>query len=202
MPSHISAAQRATHGSAIFNAARVGDTRQLEKLLQDRPSSASWQTEGGVTPLHVACVNGHETCVKLLLDAGANVDALTNSQASPLIVAARALQPQVMRELLEAGANIALSDLEGKTVFDIELNDKCAYELAQALARAEYAHFVNEMIRQPIHGLLVYQPDGLVAVAAEGRLLLDRSAAACAQRARTKLHANMWTQAIDAGLAC
>ena len=53
-------------------AAQLGYDRCIELILYYCPDINA-QTEGGSTPLHYACSQGHATCVKLLLDAGAKV---------------------------------------------------------------------------------------------------------------------------------
>lgn len=46
----------------------------VEKLIHYRKSAVNDEDESGCTPLHLACMHGHEDVAQLLITSGANVD--------------------------------------------------------------------------------------------------------------------------------
>jgi len=70
--------------SDVWDYAKNGDSEKLEKFLNEGPNI---QDRGGSTPLHYACVNGHEGCVTLLLDHGADMEIQDKTGLTPLQLA-------------------------------------------------------------------------------------------------------------------
>ena len=62
----------------IHDAARKGDVKKVQALLQSDPKLASDRDNNGDTPLHLAALHGQFAAAQALIDAGANVNAKNN----------------------------------------------------------------------------------------------------------------------------
>jgi ankyrin repeat protein len=62
----------------IHDAARKGDVKKVQALLQGDPKLVNDKDNQGNTPLHVAALHGQLNVVQALLDAGADVNAKNN----------------------------------------------------------------------------------------------------------------------------
>jgi ankyrin repeat protein len=63
---------------AIHDAARKGDSKKVQALLQADPKLVNEKDNMGDTPLHVAALHGQLEVVQVLLAAGADVNAKNN----------------------------------------------------------------------------------------------------------------------------
>src|SRR3954465_12531534 len=59
----------------IHDAARKGDAKKIQALLQQDPKLVSDKDSNGDTPLHIACLHAQVAAAQALLDAGADVNA-------------------------------------------------------------------------------------------------------------------------------
>lgn len=75
----------------------------------------------GRTPLHDACLKGHDATVKLLLDRGAKVNARDENGATPLHDAALGGSAKVIALLLAHKGDLNARDKEGHTPLDYAL---------------------------------------------------------------------------------
>lgn len=74
-------------------------------------------TKDGVSPLYIACQNGHDNIVKLLLSNGADLNICEeNGRASPLYIACREGHEQNVILLLSKGAEINPCNKTGLSV--------------------------------------------------------------------------------------
>jgi ankyrin repeat protein len=64
--------------SPIHDAARKGDAKKVQALIQADPKLVADKDSRGDTPLHAAALHGQLTVAQILLDAGANVNAKNN----------------------------------------------------------------------------------------------------------------------------
>lgn len=60
----------------------------------------------GVSPLYIACQEGHDDIVQLFLSNGANINKCTQNGASPLIIACQEGHERIVDTLVRNGANI------------------------------------------------------------------------------------------------
>jgi uncharacterized protein len=95
----------------VFEAAAVGKTERLRKLLGRDPSLANAWADDGFQPLGLASFFGHTGAVRLLLEHGAEVNSASRNEMGvmPLHSAAATDDPETRHEisklLLEHGAD-------------------------------------------------------------------------------------------------
>merc|ERR1711879_377208 len=108
----------------LFDAARAGNFRKVEKLLQapnanpnaypDRSCSAYYN----MTPLEGAASKGHKEVVALLLDKNANIDQQSRYGNTALMAAASGRKKEVVELLLRRGADTTLKTIYGYNACD------------------------------------------------------------------------------------
>ena len=101
----------------IFEAAALGKTARLEKLLSEDSALAMCFSADGFTPLHLACFYGHHDVVACLLGHGADPRARSRNEcaATPLHEAANTGQSDILMMLLAHGAGVNATDSNGWT---------------------------------------------------------------------------------------
>ena len=84
------------------------------RVLLSAGAKVNLQEEGGASPLHVACFEGHTEVVCVLLSEGAEVDLPRNSDGGrPLHAACHSGHVGVVRALLSGGAKLDLQNTAG-----------------------------------------------------------------------------------------
>merc|ERR1719482_1129457 len=110
-----------------------------EALLEGANIDASdpaMKSKTGMTPLMLACRDGHSRLVGLLLDQKADVNAIEQqSQWSPLFIAARNQHLDVVMQLVAGRADVLWRDRQGRTVLESVQHDdpRFAPELRELL---------------------------------------------------------------------
>lgn len=91
----------------VFEAAALGRTETLARLLSEDPSVAGHWAPDGFTALHLAAFFGHGEAIRLLLAAGADPDAQARNGTGlrPLHSVVAGPEPLLAEALLGAGAN-------------------------------------------------------------------------------------------------
>jgi ankyrin repeat protein len=92
----------------VFEAAAVGRTERLRKLLDEDPDLAAAWAADGFTPLHLAAFFRHPDAARLLVDRGAPIDVVARNEeiaVTPLQSAVTAGEEETAALLLERGAD-------------------------------------------------------------------------------------------------
>lgn len=89
----------------IHDAARIGNGKEVEKLLKADPTMRDVRTQHGSTPLHLAATNPDVSALKVLIAAGADVNARDSEGLTPLHMTAYTQSARQAELLLQAGAD-------------------------------------------------------------------------------------------------
>lgn len=115
----LSAVGSAHAASDIFEAAKAGTAKGMEKFLAANKNLVNARTELGSTPLHMAATNPDPEVAKLLVARGANVNAKDNNSATPLHFAAYTGKKDLVNFFLASGADSYAQDFKGQTPRDL-----------------------------------------------------------------------------------
>lgn len=144
--SRVSALVEADPSLAIFAAAIMGDTGQIEQLLATNRSLVSAVSSDGWTPLHLAAYFGKIDTARVLLNNGAAVNARSTNamENTPLHAAAAGRHADVAKLLLDRGAGANARQHGGWTPLhaaaqngDVEMAKALVAAGADVRARAE-----------------------------------------------------------------
>ncbi len=91
----------------IFEAAAIGRTNHVVRILAKKPELANAYSPDGFQPLGLAAFFGHIEVIEFLLRAGVEINSLSRNalQAAPINSAAAGGHAEVMRILLDHGAD-------------------------------------------------------------------------------------------------
>ncbi|MBM3847302.1 MAG: hypothetical protein FJ405_13595 [Verrucomicrobia bacterium] len=102
-------------GSTLLHrAVEAGEINRVKALIAQGARVGS-TNRYGISPLWIACRDGHEAIVQSLLAAKADPNTLRPGGETVLMTASRTGHPGVVRALLEAGAKIDAKDRRGQT---------------------------------------------------------------------------------------
>jgi uncharacterized protein len=101
----------------LFDAASVGDTARVARLLDGDPSQINAYSSDGFYALGLAAFFGHADTVRLLLSRGADIAQVARNpmKVQPLNAAVAGRSMETVRLLVEAGAPIDPRQQEGWT---------------------------------------------------------------------------------------
>lgn len=101
----------------IFEAASIGDTKTVNKSLDENPQLLNSYSPDGFTVLGLASFFGHLHLVKLLLGKGANPNIASNNQfkVAPLHSACAISHFEIAELLIRHGADINAKQMQGVT---------------------------------------------------------------------------------------
>uniref|UniRef100_A0A6P7GU20 Ankyrin repeat domain-containing protein 27-like n=1 Tax=Diabrotica virgifera virgifera TaxID=50390 RepID=A0A6P7GU20_DIAVI len=94
---------------------KTNDNREFNVNIVDQEKN---------TPLHLACLHGHENCVKALIYSSPDIEVnIGNSFGdTPLILAARWGYLDIVKVLLENGASVCVKNKRNQNVLDVACN--------------------------------------------------------------------------------
>ncbi|KAK9283567.1 hypothetical protein L1049_011815 [Liquidambar formosana] len=101
-------------GEAVLTAARRGEIKHLESLLQ-KGATMNYRDQYGLTALHIAAIKGHQDAVAILLEYGMSVECQDNEGHSPLHLAVEGGNIETVEVLINKGANVNAKSKRGAT---------------------------------------------------------------------------------------
>lgn len=96
---HLSFAQN------VFDLARTGSAKQMEKYLQKHPSHLQLTSESGATPLLLATYRGNHEVAQVLIDAGADPNQCFK-EGAPIYGVIFKADAQMLDLLIKNGADV------------------------------------------------------------------------------------------------
>ena len=92
----------------LAEAAAVGETDRVRRILEAWPDAANHYSSDGFTPLQLACFFGYPDSARLLIDAGADVLAVAHNamQIQPIHAAVAGRNADIVHMLIAAGADV------------------------------------------------------------------------------------------------
>lgn len=92
----------------LAEAAAVGETDRVRRILEAWPDAANHYSSDGFTPLQLACFFGYPDSARLLIDARADVLAVARNamQIQPIHAAVAGRNADIVRMLIAAGADV------------------------------------------------------------------------------------------------
>ncbi|XAR65967.1 hypothetical protein NMG60_11011990 [Bertholletia excelsa] len=100
-------------GEAVLDAARRGDLRQLEALLE-QDASVDFHDQYGLTALHVAAIKGHKDAVMMLAEFMSDLEPRDGDGHTPLHLAAEGGCAATVEVLIDRGANVNTTSKRGR----------------------------------------------------------------------------------------
>jgi ankyrin repeat protein len=98
------------HRTPLCETAKHGNVEAAAVLLDAKADTAARCREIGLTPLHIAALEGKTDVVKLLIERGANINALNGWQQTPLHQATMHGNIAAMKLLIAAHADLEVHD--------------------------------------------------------------------------------------------
>jgi ankyrin repeat protein len=131
---------------SLHEAAAVGQTAVLLRLLGDSPELADSFSHDGYTPLGLAAFFGHADLVAELLQRGADTNAASRNAmgVTPLHSAAAGRHAAIARALLEHGADVNARQHIGWTPLHSAVHNRHAELAALLLAHGADPHAEND----------------------------------------------------------
>ncbi|KAK2982492.1 hypothetical protein RJ640_026335 [Escallonia rubra] len=123
-------------GEEVLNAARRGELRRLELLLE-KDASVDYRDQYGLTALHAAAIKGHKEAVMLLVEFGSDVECLDAEGHTPLHLAVEGGSTETVEVLVDRGANVNAKSNKGAT--PLHIATQMGYEDISRFLRGEGA---------------------------------------------------------------
>ncbi|XP_051138215.1 protein VAPYRIN-like [Andrographis paniculata] len=111
---HINVVKILERGEAVLEAARRGELRQLESMLE-KGAATNLSDEYGWTALHVAAIKGNKNVVMSLIEFGADMECRDIEGHTPLHLAVEGGCIEVVEILINRGADLNAGTQKGAT---------------------------------------------------------------------------------------
>nr|prf alpha latrotoxin [Latrodectus tredecimguttatus] len=84
-------------------------------LMRSSNVNVNLKALGGITPLHLAVIQGRKQILSLMFDIGVNIEQKTDEKYTPLHLAAMSKYPELIQILLDQGSNFEAKTNSGAT---------------------------------------------------------------------------------------
>ena len=141
-----------TSAADFHNLIRDGDVKQIRASLARDNVLANMTDEIGMSPLHIAVINGHLRIVNILINAGAEVNATDRlKRRTPLHYAAFHSYPKIMLFLLSRQADHSMADSEGNQALHFATANGCYSTVDILLQHLANPDCLNQNWQTPLH---------------------------------------------------
>lgn len=136
----------------FHNLIRNGELEKVRRSLADDDVLANMADEIGMSPLHIAVINGHLRIVNVLINAGAEVNASDRlKQMTPLHYAAFYNYPRIMLFLLSRRADHSMADSGGNLPLHFAVANGCYSTTDILLQHRANPDCLNQNWQTPLH---------------------------------------------------
>ncbi|XP_027104226.1 protein VAPYRIN-LIKE-like [Coffea arabica] len=111
---HFEVARVLERGEAVLHAARRGELKLLESLLETG-ASMNFCDQYGLTAIHMAAIKGHKDAVMTLVEFGAELECQDAEGHTPLHLAVEGGCFETVEVLINRGANVNAKSKKGAT---------------------------------------------------------------------------------------
>ena len=177
--------KRRTVNRQLLHAARDGGLARVEQALQNGADVNVNTLEGGMTPLHWACMRGHLDVVRYLLTShDANLEATDMNRWTPLHIACLLGHLDVVQELVARGADLYVTSANGDTAFDLarriwrrNIMDYLLRVCVEKMTASEDSQAIYSILQAATFSYVAAHPPRLLSLQVQlplGKLTLDQ----------------------------
>lgn len=99
----------------IVEAAKIGDSQTVKKILENDPAKLDAKDEDGYTALHWACMRAHWDIAKYLIEKGADLNVVGGDGGTQINWAVHHDNVDIIKILIDKGAKLNLRNQWGMT---------------------------------------------------------------------------------------
>ena len=140
------------NAAAFHDLIKEGELEQVRTSIARDSVLANMADEIGMSPLHIAVINGHLRIVYILINAGAEVNATDRlKRPTPLHYAAFHSYPKIMLFLLSRQADHSMADSEGNQALHFATANGCYSTVDILLQHLANPDCLNQNWQTPLH---------------------------------------------------
>lgn len=140
------------NAAAFHDLVRNGELEEVRQNLAHDDVLANMADEIGMSPLHIAVINGHLRLANILINAGAEVNATDRlKRMTPLHYAAFHNYPKVMLFLLSRRADHSMADSDGNLPLHFAAANGCYSTVDILLQHRASPDCLNRYWQTPLH---------------------------------------------------